>query len=163
MNSLVLKHCYKDTDVQILIDKKDYELIKNYRLNVVKQKNNKLRVIVWHKKKMIGYLHRIVLNVTNPKIQVDHIDGNPLNNTRKNLRLVNNSKNAQNRNAQKNNTTGFKGVRFHKQANKYTAQIGFKGKQLYLGCFEDPKDAAKAYNKKAKELFGEYANVNKIS
>jgi hypothetical protein len=63
-----------------------------------------------------------------------------------------------NRGKQKNNTSGYKGVYLHHK--KWMAQIKYKGKIMRFGVFEDIVDAAKAYDKKAKELFGEFAFTN---
>ncbi len=49
---------------------------------------------------------------------------------------------------------------FHKRDNKWEVQITFKGERTFLGRFDDEVEAAKAYDKKAKELFGEFAYLN---
>ena len=92
----------------------------------------------------------------------DHKDKNKLNNQRANIRLSDKSKNAHNRKVNINNTTGLRGVCYHKKAKKYTANITLNKKSIYIGLFDNKKLAAKAYNKKALELFGEFANLNKI-
>lgn len=58
------------------------------------------------------------------------------------------------------NTSGFRGVCFHKKANKYLAQIIVKGRYLYLGIYSNILDAAMAYDLAASEHFGEYARLN---
>lgn len=60
----------------------------------------------------------------------------------------------------KNNTSGFKGVIFKKKINKWKAQITFQGKYKSLGCFFCIVKAARAYDKAAIELFGEFARLN---
>lgn len=59
-------------------------------------------------------------------------------------------------------TSKYKGVHWYKQSKKWMVQIRLNDKQIYLGLFEREDDAARAYNKKAKEIFGEFACLNKI-
>jgi len=87
---------------------------------------------------------------------IDHIDGNPLNNAIKNLRSCTQQQNTFNRGAYKNNTSGYKGVYWHKMAKKFQAKIGINGKLKHLGLFNTAKEASEVYEAKAKELFGEY-------
>jgi hypothetical protein len=89
---------------------------------------------------------------------VDHIDNNKLNNKLTNLRWCTNQQNDMNRSISKNNTSGVKGVTFHKQTNKWHAQITINGKYIHLGLFTEINDAIEARRKKAKELFGEFIN-----
>ena len=88
-----------------------------------------------------------------PNLFIDHIDGNKLNNHISNLREVTNKQNTENRGAQKNNKLGRKGVSFNKKLKKYVAQIQHHGVNHYLGLFESPDEAEKAYKIKAAELF----------
>ena len=102
-------------------------------------------------------LHRFLY----PEIErLDHINMNPLDNRSCNLRPCDRSQNGSNRTKQKNNTTGFKGVVKHKQNGNFVAQIFCKQKRIHIGCFSTAEEAGKAYDTKAKELFGEYANLN---
>lgn len=89
---------------------------------------------------------------------VDHIDGNPLNNCRDNLRIATHSQNLMNKGKQSTNTSGYKGVSWHKGARKWAAQIIVNGKRLYIGEFKTPEEAHVAYCEAAKELHGEFAN-----
>lgn len=93
---------------------------------------------------------------------VDHVDGNKLNNNLDNLRFCSYSQNGANRKKQSNTSSIYKGVDFQKRANKWRASIKIDGKSKTLGHFEDEKEAAKAYNEKAKELFGDFAKLNII-
>lgn len=89
----------------------------------------------------------------------DHIDLNSMNNTRSNLRLVNNSINQHNRHIQRNNTSGYKGVSFHKQLRKWTARISVNGKTLNIGVYDTPEAAYKAYCDAAIHHYGEFARL----
>lgn len=77
---------------------------------------------------------------------VDHVDGNPSNNSIDNLRCVNKSQNSQNiKKSHIDSTSGFLGVWLHKQTGKYVAQITKQGKRLSLGLHETPEQAHNAY------------------
>jgi hypothetical protein len=94
--------------------------------------------------------------------EIDHIDRNRLNNIWSNLRECTSSENKANRTKQSNNTSGYKGVSWHKRANKFRAKIQFQKKPIHIGLFTSAEEAAAAYNTKAKELYGEFANINII-
>jgi hypothetical protein len=105
-------------------------------------------------------LHRYLMKVTEFKIKVDHIDGNGLNCQRSNMRLCTQSQNMRNRGANKNNKSGFKGVSFDKRSSKWVAGIKLNRKRISIGFYAAPEEAARAYDEKAKELFGEFAHLN---
>ncbi len=91
-------------------------------------------------------LHRFILGVNDTKQLVDHIDHDTLKNTRENLRPVNNSVNRHNiKGPQKNNSTGYPGVSFKKQRNKFVTRISKNGKSVHLGYFVTPEEAYRAY------------------
>jgi len=106
-------------------------------------------------------MHRMILNATKG-ILVDHKNHDTLDNRRVNLRLATRTQNAANKKIPSNNTSGFKGVSWHKRNKKFRASVMLSYKEIHLGYFDDPKEGAKAYNKKAKELFGEFALLNEI-
>lgn len=111
------------------------------------------------------YMHRIIMNPPED-MQIDHINGKTLDNRKCNLRIVTEAQNKYNRckyGGKRKNKSGYKGVWKPKNSNKYTAEIRFNYKKYYLGVFDVPEDAAKAYNEKAIELFGEYAKLNEIN
>ena len=111
------------------------------------------------------YMHRVILERYNFNLgqryinEIDHINHNGLDNRKSNLRLATISQNQQNSQIKRNNKSGYKGVVFRKDANKWRAQIGFNEKTFCLGYFNNPKSAAQSYNKKAKELFGQFART----
>ena len=86
--------------------------------------------------------------------QIDHINGIKDDNRLCNLRVVTTKQNHENRGAQKNNTSGFKGVT--KRGNKFIAQIMHNQKQHYLGIFDTAEQASNVYKQKANELFTHY-------
>ena len=101
-------------------------------------------------------MHRLILGVPKGKI-VDHRDHNGLNNQISNLRICSHSENKANTKNYINNTSGYKGVIWDKDRNKWAARIKFMGKLINLGRFELKENAIMEYRKKAKELFGNFA------
>ena len=92
---------------------------------------------------------------------VDHIDGDGLNNQRENLRVATNAQNLRNRGAQKNNTSGFKGVSAAGgKSKRWVAKIQHEEARKHLGRFETPEEAARAYDTAALKLHGGFANLN---
>lgn len=105
------------------------------------------------------WMHRVVLPVDSDLL-VDHRDGNGLNNCRSNLRPTTPQLNMANKRMSKNNSTGFKGVTFDKSRGLFRAQVMYNRRAWRLGRFTGPEDAARAYDRKATELFGEHARTN---
>lgn len=91
--------------------------------------------------------------------QVDHWDGDSLNDRRGNLRLTDVFGNAQNRKRQNNNTSGFKGVSYKPENRNWVARITVNGKRISLGSFPTPEIAYEAYCKAAIELHKEFARL----
>lgn len=104
------------------------------------------------------FLHRQLTKCPNG-LEVDHINGDPLDNIRNNLRIVTHAQNLRNRKINKNTTSGFKGVR--NNHGRWQAYINF-GKFICLGNFSTKEEAARAYNKSALVYFGEFARLNEI-
>lgn len=104
-------------------------------------------------------MHRVILNAPQG-LQVDHIDGDGLNNQKANLRLVTQSQNGCNRDKARKNKTGYKGV--FPSGNGFRARIGLDYKKVDVGSFNTAREAAIAYNNAALRIHGEYAYLNKI-
>jgi len=103
-------------------------------------------------------LHRFLMNITDSNIFIDHKDCNPLNNRKSNLRLCTNQENQRNVKLQKRNTTGFKGVYFRKDRNKYIAYTKCNGKNICFGSSETAEGAYEIYCKKIIEIHKEFSN-----
>ena len=94
-----------------------------------------------------------------PAGEVDHRDCNPDNNAWINLRLADKHQNGCNRGPKRNNSTGLKGVVFHKKIGRYAGRIQVKGKQYHLGCFATAEEAHAAYCDAAVKYHGEFARA----
>lgn len=104
------------------------------------------------------FLHRVIIKT--PKgMFTDHINHNRLDNRKSNLRICTKSQNGFNRNKQKNNTSGYKGVTFEKQTKKWVARIRFNGQMKTIGRFFNPEEASEAYKQVALKLCGEFICV----
>lgn len=108
--------------------------------------------------------HKIIMLLSGVEIpdgmQIDHINGISLDNRISNLRLATGSQNQGNRGRQKNNSSGFKGVRFVQSHRKWRSTIWDQGKQLFIGYFDCPVLAAEAYDREAVRKWGEFARTN---
>ena len=141
-----------------LVDDKDFEEFSEHRWYRTKI----CRVVrcVWVEKKMITiYMHRAITKVKKGQ-DVDHINHNPLDNRRSNLRLCTKSQNQHNQQPRKGCSSKYKGVSWNKQNKKWTASIRLNGKHKNLGHFYNEIFAAKVYDEKARELFEEFACLN---
>ena len=107
-------------------------------------------------------MHREIVNAP-IGVEVDHKDRDKLNNTKNNLRLATSSQQKQNMGIRRDNTSGYRGVYWDCSRNKWGVDIILENKKIHIGRFDDKNDAALAYNKKAIELFGEYAFLNELS
>jgi len=104
--------------------------------------------------------HRIVYAIyhgKHPDGQIDHIDGNNLNNKPSNLRLANSAQNSQNRKKQSDNTSGHKNVYWFEKNKKWNVRISAFGKSYYFGAYLHIEDAVKVAKEKRKDLHGEFA------
>ena len=144
--------------------------VKNSKTNkIMKQSNHnqgyKLINLCKNGKSKSSKVHRLVGSafLENPdnKEMIDHIDENKVNNNFKNLRWATRKDNGYNRGKNINNTTGFKGVTYHKPSNKYRAAININGNNKHLGYYETAEEASRYYEDKAKEIHAEFYYKNK--
>jgi hypothetical protein len=111
-------------------------------------------------KKCFISMHREILNVPEG-LFVDHINHNGLDNRRANLRAATREQNSWNQRKKLGNyTSRYKGVHFSKNMRRWEARLVYKGKEIPIGYFDDEVSAARAYDAKATELYGEYAALN---
>lgn len=146
----------------VFIDAEDFDIVSGYNWYAAKMRRNwyaQADIKTMDGKRSTIKMHRVLLPTATV---VDHKDGCGLNNTRANIRAVSKLENSRNRRIQSTNTSGFKGVSFSKSKGKWTAMISVKSHSKYLGTFDTPIDAAKAYNKAAKEFYGDFARLNEV-
>jgi hypothetical protein len=148
-----------------LVDDEDFDYLNQWKWYAYKNGN------VYYTKRNLtinGITTQITMHSDIIKIldgmMVDHIDHNGLNNQKHNLRLCTHAQNQHNRLRNKVNKTGFKGVYYY--TNKRNGNVLIKafikinGNKNHIGYFNTTIDAARAYDKKAIELFGEFACTN---
>jgi len=93
-----------------------------------------------------------------PQDFIDHINGDRSDNRLVNLREASRAENGRNRGANRNNTSGYKGVSWHKSSRRWVANVYGEAGNRHLGCFNTPEEAHAAYCAAAAELYGEFAN-----
>jgi len=144
-----------------LVDDEDLEYLSQFR---------------WHYH--CGYAYRAVLDLVSRKMRriamhndllktrngfvCDHINGDTLDNRRCNIREATIAQNNMNKGNQKNNTSGYKGVSWHKYHNSWKSYITLDKKRIHLGSYQCPKEAAQAYNEAAIKYHGDFAKLNNI-
>ena len=141
-----------------ICDAEDYEIVKNVDGDWYLTCSGYPRV----NKKGINKNNYVDLHqLLNPGwSRTDHINGNPLDNRRVNLRECTHQQNMHNRKKNKNSKSRYKGVWWEKDARKWRAAIRLDNKRYHIGYFHDERAAALAYDKKAIEFFGEFARLN---
>ena len=144
---------------EAIIDAADVPAIRKYNWTAMPDKRT---VYAWRKSEreppghsQTIYLHRVIAKAPRG-VHVDHADRDGLNNRRSNLRLCSNYENQHNTRKRKNNTSGFKGVYWDKDAKKWRSCILAYGKRHHLGRFNTPEEAHAAYCKASAELHGEF-------
>jgi hypothetical protein len=147
-----------------LVDAADYDFLMQWRWQArrFKKGGGLYAVRTYHgaqDKCFMLFMHRVILNPASG-VEIDHIDGNGLNNTRSNLRTATHQQNMYNIGPRSDNASGFKGVSLNKKTQTWQARITVNGKQAHLGCFPSPEDAARAYDKAARVHHGEFAWLN---
>lgn len=110
-------------------------------------------------KRTILRMHRLIL-AAKPGQEVDHIDGDGLNNRRANIRLCLQSQNAMNHRKKLNSKSMYKGVTMYPRKSPWQANIAVNGTRIYLGSFTSETAAALAYDEAARLHFGEFARTN---
>jgi len=150
-----------------LVDDEDYSRVMKHKWHRFTTKEKKVAYAATHvinkdgKRKRI-FMHRFIFEHKEGSPQLSHKDQNGFNNQRSNLGSLTFSENKAIAGLRSCNTTGYKGIYLENIRFKWCARIKKGGKSYFLGYYEYIEDAARAYNKKAKELFGEFAYQNVI-
>ncbi len=141
-----------------LIDDRDFKMVSRHTWRMSERGYASRN---WRQRRV--YMHRQIMNAP-IGIEVDHKNRNRLDNRRKNLRFCTADMQQYNRGMDGRNTSGFKGVSTTRKSKimPWRARIGWRKQQILIGHFKRSKDAARAYDKAAKRLFGEFARTNKM-
>ena len=155
-----MKHIPLTQNKTALIDDEDIALICQYRWHAVRIYKT------WYAGAVIDghrtYMHRIIMDASDG-IEVDHSNGNGLDNRRENLRLCTHAENLANQRLQtRDKLSRFKGVTWCRRTGVWIAQIKVAQKHIGLGRYDEEEDAARAYNRAAQEHFGEFARLNNV-
>jgi hypothetical protein len=146
---IILYNKQQQEVAKAIIDIEDINKIKKYKWCF--SKNNRVSTKI---NNHTLYLHQLIMNTKG----IDHINGNPLDNRKSNLRKCTHQQNRMNNKIFKNNTSGYKGIYF--VYNKYSVQICVNYKQIYLGLFKKLEDAIEARQKAEIKYFGDYRRKN---
>ena len=139
-----------------MIDDLDYNMISAFNWSII-DRGERMYAYTKINGKNIR-MHRFIMNVTDPKILIDHKNRNGLDNTRGNLRTATHAQNCANKKATSGTSSVYLGV--GKRQNKWNARITKDGITHELGYYAQEVEAALAYDNKARELHGEFANLN---
>lgn len=142
-----------------IVDAEDFAWLSHWDWFAAKRPDGKFYAVRTSEDRKRIRMHRVILDCASGE-EGDHKNGNTLDNRRENLRKCTHLQNGRNRLKSKNNTSGFKGVTWHTCGNKWLAQIRVNYKTISLGHYDDPVEAARAYDAAAKLHFGEFAKVN---
>lgn len=147
-----------------LVDDEDFEKLSSYKWHRHDERTLQyVRVALYGSgKQQILLMHRVVMNAPTG-VDVDHRDGDGLNNQKYNLRLCTDQQNSMNLKLFRTSTSGHKGVSWNKQFKKWEAYIWFHRKKIRLGEYKEKSDAIAARENAEKELYGNWSrriNVN---
>lgn len=159
MKTIFLKS-KKYGNASVLVDDDNFEALNKVTWSLAKRGKTKYAIHQVFGKKA-EYMHRIIMRADVTEV-VDHKDHNGLNNQKNNLRKCSDGQNKSNVSHHRDSTSKYLGVCWNKQVNKWQAQIHKNTKSYKLGFFDSENDAAVAYNERARELHGEFANLNKL-
>lgn len=140
-----------------LVDDDDYRRLRNFGSWCCNNRGYAVHYTEICDKRRVLYMHRVILSAP-PHLTVDHINRDKLDNRRENLRLATRSQNQANHAKRSDSSMDYKGVTFRK--GRYDARIKYGDKRISLGRFDDPEEAAYAYDTAARLLYWEFAGLN---
>lgn len=141
-----------------IVDDEDFEELMKHKWHVDKGNSTfyASRAVISGKQNV--RMHRQIMKATSPKVDVDHKNGNGLDNRRCNLRLCSRTLNNANAKIPKDNKSGYKGVCWDRDRKKWAVKIA----KIYIGRFNNLEDAVRAYNSKAREMYGDFARLKEF-
>jgi hypothetical protein len=142
------------------VSDQDFEYLDQYRWNL----GNRQYAVRTHRKadgpgSQAVVMHRQIMRAEKGQI-IDHIDGDSLNNQRSNLRFASIALNTHNCASRRGSTSKYKGVCWAKDTGRWQAQCKFRYQSIYIGQFDNEVEAARAYDAKMRELWGDDAFQN---
>ena len=143
-----------------MVDSEDFKRLNKHKWYALESEKTfyAVRNIGWPNQRRVR-MHREILRVP-INLETDHRNSCGLDNRKQNLRVCTKAQNQHNQHLRQGTTSQYKGVSWHKKSNLWITYIRCNGKGYYLGTYKNEVEAAKAYDKKAKELFGEFAHLN---
>lgn len=149
-----------------IVDDADYDWLNQYKWHAYKKRGNfyaARKITIEKNKRTTILMSRVILGLAlEDKRQGDHQNHITLDNQRDNLRICTNQENNRNRKSVRNSSSRYKGVSWYKRIRKWQAHIQMNRKRKHLGYFKIEKEATLAYNKAARNLFGEFAYLNLV-
>lgn len=153
-----------------IVDDEDFEFLMQWKWQSRHQRNKVYAGRTKHTGQKNGakwvrdsiIMHRLIIRAPEG-MEVDHIDGNGLNNQKSNLRLATRSENSRNTASHKDAASKYKGVSLFGRDQIWVANIYANGKQNYLGRFKTEEEAAEIYNREAVKYFGRFAKLNEVA
>jgi hypothetical protein len=152
---IILRNTYGEEVERTQIDFEDIDNIKQYKWYLTKDGYAQTKT-----KNISMKLHRFIMDSQNNYI-IDHINRNRLDNRKCNLRYVTITQNNINKNKQSNNTSGYTGISWDKEKNKWMAYINISGKTKFLGYFSDINEAVKIRQEAEQKYYKEYNPIER--
>lgn len=153
-----------------LVDDEDYEIVSQYKWSAVKGASSTWYARAYKpqtKKKSYLMMHRLIMNIQDNALHIDHINHDGLNNCKNNLRIATARQNQRNSRSRLGSTSNYLGIYLqtvkykNKTYNYWHSQIrGFNSEVIFLGTYKSEIEAARAYDEAAKKYHGEFANLN---
>ena len=143
---------------EVLVDDEDFDFLNKYKWSLAGH-DQYYYAVGWVNSRSIR-MHRLIMKEDNKSVLIDHKDHNGLNNQKINLRRATYSQNGMNRRVKSTSLSQYLGLGWCKRRKRWIASITQNGKPTFLGWFKDEKEAAIEYDKAAKAMFGEFANLN---
>ena len=168
MGTIGYGEIYLTQGQKTIVDKDDYEFLSKHKWCAIYSKKRGDYVAVTRTecincKKRTVYMHREIMRPLK-NLHIDHINHNPLDNRKNNLRICTPTENQWNRKGanKNNNTSNYKGICYDLYHKSWKSSIGYHNKSLHIGYFKNKNEAVVAYNQVAIEKYGNYACLNTI-